>query len=129
MCATGGSASQRITDGGVYTGNVRCTQTKYKFLTSNQAPEVIGRGGSTLAYINKIPYATNLFNTYLAKLTHGVKLVVRAGQLKVLHRGHRHPSVKVEAVVALGEGGLFGVERKHTTMMTLFDVIQLYISR
>lgn len=62
---------------------------------------------------------------HLAKLANRVGFVVRANELKVLHRRHRHAAVEVEAIVTVGKCRLPCLQRKHVSMPALFHVRQL----
>ncbi len=71
-----------------------------------------------------LQYCTNL-----AELAHGMKFVVGADELEVLHRRHSHAPVKVKAVVPLCVGRFPRLKKEHVSVSTLLDARQLQGSR
>lgn len=71
--------------------------------------------------IETLPRGGGGNNTNLAKLAHGMKFVVGADELEVLHRRHSHAPVKVEAVVPLCVGRFPRLKKEHVSVSTLLD--------
>lgn len=62
---------------------------------------------------------------YLAELAHGVKLVVGADELEVLHRRHSHAPVEIEPVISLRVSRLPRLKKEHVSVSTLLNARQL----